>query len=81
MGAVPVYCDIDEKTFLIDPIDIENKITKKTKAIMVVHLYGLMCDMSKIMKISKKYKIPVIEDCAQCFWELTTKEYLEQLVL
>ncbi|MDC1179039.1 DegT/DnrJ/EryC1/StrS family aminotransferase [Candidatus Pelagibacter ubique] len=66
-GATPVFCDVDEKTFLIDPIDIQKKITNKTKAIMVVHLYGLMCDMTKIMKISKKYKIPVIEDCAQCF--------------
>ncbi len=66
-GATPVYCDVDKDTFLIDPIDIEKKITKRTKAIMVVHLYGLMCDMSKILKISKKYKIPIIEDCAQCF--------------
>ncbi len=66
-GAVPVYCDIDEKTFLIDPNDIKKKITKKTKAIMVVHLYGLMCDMEAIMKIAKNHKIPVIEDCAQCF--------------
>lgn len=66
-GAVPVYCDIDKDTFLIDPKDIEKKITKRTKAIMVVHLYGLMCDMRKIMNIAKKYKIQVIEDCAQCF--------------
>ena len=79
-GAVPVYCDIDEKTFLIDPIDIENKITKKTKAIMVVHLYGLMCDMSKIMKISKKYKIPVIEDCAQCFLGIDDKKRMSGTV-
>ena len=66
-GAVPVYCDIDEKTFLIDPKDIQKKITKRTKAIMVVHLYGLMCDMQSIMRIAKKNKIAVIEDCAQCF--------------
>ena len=66
-GAIPVYCDIDEKTFLIDPKDIQKKITKKTKAIMVVHLYGLMCDMQSIMRIAKKNKIAVIEDCAQCF--------------
>ncbi len=66
-GAVPVYCDIDENTFLIDPNDLEKKITDRTKAIMVVHLYGLMCDMNKIMQIAKKYNIPIIEDCAQCY--------------
>lgn len=66
-GATPVYCDINKETFLIDPKDIERKINEKTKAIMVVHLHGLMCDMDEIMKISKKYKIPVVEDCAQCF--------------
>ncbi len=67
-GAVPVYADVDKKTFLIDPKDIEKKITKKTKAIMVVHLYGLMCDMKKIMKIARKHKLFVLEDCAQCFF-------------
>jgi perosamine synthetase len=66
-GATPVYADVDEDTFLIDPKDIEKKITKKTKAIMVVHLYGLICDMNKILKIAKKNKVNVIEDCAQCF--------------
>jgi perosamine synthetase len=66
-GATPVFADVDEKNFLIDPKDIEKKITKKTKAIMVVHLYGLMCDMDPILKIAKKYKLEVLEDCAQCF--------------
>ena len=53
-GAVPVYVDVDENTFLIDIVDLEKKITSKTKAIMPVHIYGLMCDMTKIMKIAKK---------------------------
>ena len=66
-GAVPVYADVCEDTFLIDPKDIEKKITKKTKAIMVVHLYGLVCNMKKILKIAKKNNIGVVEDCAQCF--------------
>ena len=66
-GAVPVYADVDPKTFLIDPKDIEKKITKKTKAIMAVNLYGLMCDMDSILKIARKYKLYVLEDCAQCF--------------
>lgn len=66
-NAIPVYADIDPKTFNIDPHDIERKITDKTRAIMVVSLYGLPCDMDPIMQISKKYNIPVIEDNAQCF--------------
>ena len=73
-GAVPVYADVKEDTFLIDPIDIEKKITGKTKAIMVVHLYGLMCDMTAIMKIAKKYKLYVLEDCAQCFFAKDEKK-------
>ena len=67
-----VYADVDKKTFLIDPDDIERKITPKTKAIMVVHLYGLMCDMTRIMEIAKKHNLYVLEDCAQCF--LSTDE-------
>lgn len=66
-GATPVFADVDKNTFLIDPEDIKKKITKKTKAIMVVHLYGLMCDMDKIIKIAKKNNLRVLEDCAQCF--------------
>ena len=66
-NAIPVYADIDPRTFNIDPDDIERKITEKTKAIIVVSLYGLPCDMDRIMEISEKYDIPVIEDNAQCF--------------
>tara|TARA_R100000664_G_scaffold27197_1_gene37739 strand:+ start:8047 stop:9261 length:1215 start_codon:yes stop_codon:yes gene_type:complete len=66
-NAVPVYADIDPETFNIDPKDVENKITDKTKAIIVVSLYGLPCEMDDLIAISKKYKIPIIEDNAQCF--------------
>ena len=59
-NAKPVYADIDPNTLNINPIDVENKITDKTKAIIAVHMHGLPADMKKIMKISKKYKIPVI---------------------
>lgn len=65
--AHPVFADVDPKTFLIDPKDIEKKITAKTKAILVVHLYGQMGDMEKIMSIAKKHKLKVVEDCAQCY--------------
>ena len=66
-NAVPVFADIDPYTFNIDPKDIERKITKKTKAIIPVSLYGLPADMDSIMDIAKKYNLVVIEDNAQCF--------------
>ena len=53
-GAVPVYADVLPDTFLINPKDVEEKITNKTKAIMPVHMYGNMCDMNSIMEIAKK---------------------------
>lgn len=64
-GAKPVFVDIDPVTFNIDPEKIETAITKKTKAIMPVHLYGLMADMPAINKIAKKHRLVVIEDAAQ----------------
>ncbi len=64
-GAKPVFVDIDEKTYNIDVKKIGKAITKKTKAILLVHLYGHPADMDPIMEIAKKYKLKVIEDCAQ----------------
>ncbi len=66
-NAIPVFCDVDPNTFLCDPDDIIKKISPKTKAIMAVHLYGQVCDMSKIMSIAKQYNLYVLEDCAQCY--------------
>ena len=66
-NAIPVYVDIDPRTFTMDPNDLQKKITDKTKAIIVVSLYGLPCDMDPIMKIANDNNIPVIEDNAQCF--------------
>ena len=63
-GGTPRLVDID-KNYLIDVNKIEREINKKTKAIIPVHLYGQSCDMDKIVKISKKYNIKIIEDCAQ----------------
>lgn len=65
--AIPIFADIVEDTFVIDPASIEKRITKKTKAIITVALYGLSPDMDKIMAIARKYKLKVIEDDAQCF--------------
>jgi dTDP-4-amino-4,6-dideoxygalactose transaminase len=65
-GAIPVFADVtDDHT--IDPDGVERLITKRTKGIIVVHLYGVVCDMGKILDIAKKHNLKVIEDCAQCF--------------
>lgn len=72
-GAAPVFADVDNNTFLIDPLDIERKITPQTKAIMVVNLYGLMANMDKIMEIAKKHNLYVIEDCAEAFLSTDNK--------
>jgi perosamine synthetase len=64
-SAIPVFADIDENTFCVDPDDIERKITTRTKAILVVHLFGHPADMDRIMAIAKKHDLYVIEDCAQ----------------
>tara|TARA_B100000989_G_scaffold37638_1_gene23882 strand:- start:369 stop:1532 length:1164 start_codon:yes stop_codon:yes gene_type:complete len=64
VGGTPVLADINKNTLNIDPENILKKVTKKTKAIIIVHFAGLSCDMDKIMKISKKYSIKIIEDCA-----------------
>ena len=65
-GATPVYVDSRADTFLMDPEDIERKITAKTKVIFVTHMYGAVCDMRSIMGIAKKHNLMVLEDCAQC---------------
>ena len=67
-GATPVFVDSNSDSFLMCPNDLEKKITKNTKCIMVVHMYGAVCDMKKIAQLAKKYKLPIIEDCAQCFF-------------
>ena len=79
-GATPVYADVLKDTFLIDPTDIERKITAKTKAIMPVHIYGLMCDMGRIKEIADKYHLYVVEDCAQCFLAKNAKGQLSGTV-
>jgi dTDP-4-amino-4,6-dideoxygalactose transaminase len=65
VGAKPVFVECDLNTYNIDPSKIEKAITKNTKAIMPVHLYGKLCEMDKIMEIANKYNLHVIEDCAQ----------------
>jgi dTDP-4-amino-4,6-dideoxygalactose transaminase len=64
VGAKPVLVDIEINNFNVNPMEIEKKITKKTKAIMVVHYAGMSCDMDAIMDLAKKYHLAVIEDAA-----------------
>lgn len=65
VGATPVFVEPDISTFNINPELIVAAISKKTKAIMPVHLYGQACDMDPIMDVAKKYGLYVVEDCAQ----------------
>jgi dTDP-4-amino-4,6-dideoxygalactose transaminase len=64
-GALPVFVDIDPRTYNLDPSKIEAAITGRTKAIIPVHLFGQMCNMDPIMEIAAKHKLYVIEDAAQ----------------
>tara|TARA_B100002052_G_C15802335_1_gene561742 strand:- start:91 stop:1224 length:1134 start_codon:yes stop_codon:yes gene_type:complete len=65
LGLIPVMCDVDPDTFNVTADNIEPLITKKTKAIIPVHLYGQSCDMEPIINLAKKYDIKIIEDNAQ----------------
>ncbi|MCX7704791.1 MAG: DegT/DnrJ/EryC1/StrS family aminotransferase [bacterium] len=63
-GGIPIFCDIDPLTLNINPAEIEEKITSRTKAICVTHCYGHPADMDEINKIAKKYKLAVVEDAS-----------------
>ncbi len=64
-GGTPVYVDVNPETFLIDPKDIQKKITNKTKALLAVHMYGGVCNLKKLKKICKDNNLFLIEDCAE----------------
>lgn len=64
-GAVPIFADIDPETFCLDSIGVEKKITPRTKALMVVNLFGQAADYSKLLPLAKKHGIKIIEDNAQ----------------
>lgn len=65
IGAKPVFVDVLDDTWCIDPLKIRNAITSKTKAIIVVHLYGNVCEMDEIMKIAQEFNLKVLEDSAE----------------
>src|SRR5437879_12884928 len=65
LGAKPVFADIRPDTYNIDPSELERRVTPRTRAIVVVHLYGLAADLDPILAFAKSHKLPVIEDNAQ----------------
>ncbi len=66
-GGRPVFADIDAQTFNLDPMQVENKITNRTRAIMVVHLFGQCADMEALWRVAERHNLPIIEDAAQSF--------------
>ena len=80
-GAIPVFVDIDENTYNINTNLIEKQITKKTKAIVAVHLYGQSCSMENLYYIANKKGIPVIEDCSQSAGSKYKNKYLGSIGL
>ena len=66
-GAIPVFADVDPETYNVTAESIERCISDRTKAIMVTHLFGNPCEMTKIMDLARKHNLLVIEDCAQAF--------------
>ena len=65
VGATPVFVDCDKETLQMNVDNCDDKVTKNTKAIMPAHMYGIACDMTKIVKFAKKHKLKIIEDAAQ----------------
>ena len=64
-NAIPVFADLDPRTYNLDPASVEERITPRTKAILVVHLAGTPADMDGIMEVARRHRLKVIEDCAQ----------------
>lgn len=79
-GAKPVFVDIDDETFTINPDLIEAKITNRTKAILTVDLYGKSCDYEKIRKIARKYKLKIISDSCQAIGVVYKKKPISSWV-
>jgi len=65
LGAVPIFADIDPTSFLMDPVEVKRKISRRTKAIMPVHLFGRTADMDALLPIAQAAGIPIVEDAAQ----------------
>jgi dTDP-4-amino-4,6-dideoxygalactose transaminase len=66
-GATPVFADIDPVTFNLDPLQVENKITPRTRAVIPVHLYGQCCEMEPLWRVTERNGLRIVEDAAQAF--------------
>ena len=78
-GAIPVFADVDPKTCNVTASTIEARLSDRTKAILVTHLFGNPCEMDAIMKLADERGIPVIEDCAQAFLAKSGSEYVGRI--
>ena len=67
-NAMPVFADVDPVTMVLDPVDVEAKISRRTRAIMAVHLAGQPCDMRALRTIADRHGLVLIEDCSQAYW-------------
>ncbi|HSH78084.1 MAG TPA: DegT/DnrJ/EryC1/StrS family aminotransferase [Herpetosiphonaceae bacterium] len=65
IGARPVYADVDARTWTIDPVSVDRRVTGRTRAIVPVHLYGAPADMRALAEVARRHNIPIVEDCAQ----------------
>ena len=65
LGAVPIFADIDPATYLVDPTDVERKISRRCKAVVPVHLFGRTADMDALLPVARRAGVPVVEDAAQ----------------
>jgi perosamine synthetase len=75
-NAIPVFADVDPLTMVLDPTEVEKRITPRTRAVIAVHLAGMPCPMDELLVISKEHRVPLIEDCSQAYWA----EYKGKLV-
>jgi dTDP-4-amino-4,6-dideoxygalactose transaminase len=67
-NAIPVFADVDPRTLVLDPEDVERKVTSRTKAVIAVHLAGLVCPMAELQAICARRGLVLIEDCSQAYW-------------
>lgn len=67
-GCIPVFADVDSRTLTLDPNDVERKITPRTRAVLAVHLAGQPCDLDRLLKITRRHHVALIEDCSQAYW-------------